>query len=177
MELRAPQDGIIKDLATTTICAVVKPGSVVLTLVPKDEQLYADVQIKNEDVSFVQVGQSAQIKLAAYPFQRYVMLKGKVIHISADATETGKANPAAANNGNNSTSTGTSDNQNTASSIATYKARIRLDQQQLIDAQGHKLSMTPGMQTVVEINQGKRSVLDYLLSPVQKVVGEAGRER
>ncbi|MFZ3001578.1 MAG: HlyD family type I secretion periplasmic adaptor subunit [Undibacterium umbellatum] len=167
MELKAPQDGIIKDLATTTPGAVVQPGSVVLTLVPKDEQLYADVQIKNEDVGFVQVGQEAQIKLAAYPFQRYGMLKGKVIHVSADATEVSKQN------GNQSTDSNGSNN----SSIATYKARVQLNQQTLIDGQGNKLNTTPGMQVVAEINQGKRSVLEYLLSPVKKAVSEAGRER
>jgi len=170
MELKASQDGIIKDLATTTPGAVVQPGSVVLTLVPKDEQLYADVQIKNEDVGFVQVGQEAQIKLAAYPFQRYGMLKGKVIHVSADATETTRQNSNQSSDTNNS-------NGSSNTSIATYKARVQLNQQTLIDGQGNKLNTTPGMQVVAEINQGKRSVLEYLLSPVKKAVSEAGRER
>lgn len=174
MELKAPQDGIIKDLATTTVGAVVQPGSVVMTLVPKDEQLYADVNIKNEDVGFIQIGQQVQIKLATYPFQRYGMLTGKLIHLSADATEANKGN---APNSNTNTSTGTTDNSNSATSVATYKARIQLSQQTLTDAQGNKLLIAPGMQVVAEINQGKRSVLAYLLSPVQKAVSEAGRER
>jgi hemolysin D len=163
-ELRAPQDGVIKDLATTTIGAVVQPGTVVLTLVPQGEPLYADVNIKNEDVGFVQVGQSAQIKLAAYPFQQYGMLTGKVIHVSADATEINK--------GTNTTDPGAQ-----AAGIAMYKARIQLEQQSLIGPSGKKLQTAPGMQIVAEINQGKRTVLEYLLSPVQKVVAEAGRER
>ena len=140
----------------------------VLTLVPRDEQLYADVQIKNEDVGFALVGQSAQIKLAAYPFQRCGMLKGKVIHVSADATEINKQNSSQNNSDANS---------NGNNSIATYKARVQLNQQTLVDAQGNKLNITPGMQVVAEINQGKRSVLEYLLSPVQKALSEAGRER
>jgi hemolysin D len=174
MELKAPQDGIIKDLATTTVGAVVQPGSVVMTLVPKDEQLYADVNIKNEDVGFIQLGQKVQIKLATYPFQRYGMLTGKLIHLSADATEANKGN---APSSNSNVSTGTTDNSNPATSVATYKARIQLSQQTLTDAQGNKLLIAPGMQVVAEINQGKRSVLEYLLSPVQKAVSEAGRER
>lgn len=173
MELRAPQDGIIKDLATTTVGAVVQPGSVVMTLVPKDEQLYADVQIKNEDVGFVQVGQQVQIKLATYPFQRYGMLTGKVIHISADATE---SNRPANSNTNATTNNSSSTANDSTQTPATYKARVRLDQQVLVDAQGNKLSIAPGMQIVAEINQGKRSVLEYLLSPVQKAVSEAARE-
>jgi hemolysin D len=169
MELKAPQDGVIKDLATTTVGAVVQPGTVVLTLVPEGEQLYADVNIKNDDVGFLQVGQSAQVKLAAYPFQKYGMVMGKIIHVSADATEQSNANTRSP--GSESTA------EDSAPTIATYKARIQLDAQTLIDPQGNKLTLTPGMQTVAEINQGRRSVLEYLLSPVQKAVKEAGRER
>lgn len=170
MELRAPQDGVIKDLATTTVGAVVQPGTVIMTLVPKGEQLYVDVNIKNEDSGFVQVGQKAQIKLAAYPFQQYGMMTGKVIHVSADATESNKTNP-------NNTQQGTSVDSSQPSSIATYKARIQLDQQTMTDPQGNKLAITPGMQVVAEVNQGKRTVLEYLLSPVRKAVSEAARER
>lgn len=166
MELRAPQDGVIKDLATTTVGAVVQPGTVVLTLVPQGEQLYADVNIKNDDVGFVQLGQSVQVKLAAYPFQKYGMLTGKVTRISADATETNP--PPTSNNGSNA---------GAPTTLATYKARVKLDQQVLSDPQGRLLQLTPGMQVVAEINQGQRSVLEYLLSPVQKAVQESGRER
>jgi hemolysin D len=171
MELRAPQDGTVKDLATTTVGAVVQPGMVVLTLVPKGEQLFADVAIKNEDVGFVQVGQSAQIKLATYPFQKYGMLTGKVTHISADATESAKPGPSNANN-NASTWDGTA-----MAGLSTYRARVKLDAQTLRDPQGDRLALTSGMQVVAEINQGKRTVLEYLLSPVQKAVQEAARER
>jgi hemolysin D len=171
MELKAPQDGVVKDVATTTIGAVVQPGAVLVTLVPKGEQLYADVNVKNEDVGFVQVGQAVQIKLAAYPFQKYGMLTGKVIHVSADATESSKANTSA------NQSNGNASGEGVPASPAVYKARVQLDAQVLKDTHGNKLVLTPGMQIVAEINQGKRTVLEYLLSPVQKAVSEAGRER
>lgn len=171
MELRAPQDGVIKDLATTTQGAVVQPGTVMMTLVPKGEQLFADVNIKNEDVGFVREGQSVQIKLAAYPFQKYGMLTGKVVHVSADATEAAKANTQA--NGINNMK----GDDEPAQGVLGYKARVQLDEQALQDSHGNKLRLTPGMQVVAEINQGKRTVLEYLLSPVQKAVSEAGRER
>ncbi len=173
MELRAPQDGVIKDLATTTVGAVVQPGTVVLTLIPKGEPLFADVSIKNEDVGFVRVGQSAKLKLATYPFQQYGMLTGTVIHISADANDATGANAAS----NRSANGGVVGDNATAPSGATYKARVRLDSQTLRDPQGNKLPLTAGMQVVAEINQGKRTVLAYLLSPVQKAVSESARER
>ncbi|PHV35992.1 HlyD family type I secretion periplasmic adaptor subunit [Janthinobacterium sp. BJB304] len=172
-ELRAPQDGVIKDLATTTVGAVVQPGTVVLTLVPHGEQLFADVNIKNEDAGFVQIGQRAQVKLAAYPFQKYGMLTGQVIHVSADATETARSNMLNATDANG----GRGDDSTLPANVSTYKARIRLDQQSLRDPQGRLLHIAPGMQIVAEVNQGRRSVLEYLLSPVQKALSEAGRER
>ena len=89
MELHAPQAGVIKDLATTTVGAVVQPGAVVMTLVPQDEALYTDVSVKNEDVGFTHVGQQVRLKLLAYPFQRYGLLAGEVVRLSLDATDNG----------------------------------------------------------------------------------------
>jgi hemolysin D len=167
MELRAPQDGVVKDLATTTVGAVVQAGAVVLTLVPTGEQLFADVAVKNVDVGFVRSGQQVQVKLATYPFQKYGMLQGTVMRISADASDTGKR--------------GSSLNSETdwtpASGLSVYKARVRLAQQTLTDAEGAKLQLAPGMQLTAEIKQGRRTVMEYLLSPVRKTVMEAGRER
>lgn len=165
LTLRAPQDGEIKDLATTTVGAVVQPGTVLMTLVPKDEQLYADVSVKNEDVGFIHVGDTAKIKIATYPFQRYGMLEGKVIHVSVDATEgTTKGNQV--------------DNARAeAGSTATYKARVRLNSQWLKDAIGTTYALGAGMRVVAEIRYGERTVMEYLLSPVQGMVQEAARER
>jgi HlyD family secretion protein len=40
-----------------------------------------------------------------------------------------------------------------------------------------KYRLAPGMQVTAEVNLGSRTVLEYLLSPVQKTVHEAGREK
>jgi hemolysin D len=163
MELHAPQDGVIKGLSTTTQGAVVQPGSILMTLVPRGEQLFADVEIRNEDVGFVQVGQTARVKLAAYPFQKYGMLEGIVIRVSADASDDRRTNGE--------------DTEAEPKTVAPYAARIRIEQQSLTGPRGSELPITPGMQVVAEIHQGKRTVMEYLLSPVQKTVNEAGRER
>ena len=139
-----------------------------LTLVPKDEQLYADVSVKNEDVGFVQVGQHAQVKLAAYPFQKYGMMTGQVLRLSADSSESATKPPGI----------GDRDERNApVAAPLTYKARVKLDRQTLRDPQGRLLGLSSGMQVVAEINQGKRTVMEYLLSPVQRSLQEAGRER
>ena len=169
LELRASQAGKIKDVATHTIGSVVSPGTILLTLVPIDEPLQAEVMINNDDVGFVHEGQSVKLKLAAYPFQKYGMVEGKVTHVSADATENSQQKP---NTGN----PGAGGNDNTNQSTAGYKAIVTLNAQAL-QASGKIFNLAPGMQVAAEINQGKRTIMEYLLSPVQGVFQEAARER
>lgn len=161
MELKAPQAGIVKDLATHTIGTVTQPGSVLLTIVPRDERLRAEVWVPNEDVGFVRPGQSVKVKLAAYPFQKYGMLEGVVEHIGADASETSpRAEPAGAAQG----------------SGLSYKALVTFKEGHLA-FDGVELPLSPGMRVSAEIHLGDRTVMEYVLSPVQKAAHEAGRER
>ncbi len=166
LELRAPQAGIVKDLATHTPGTVVQPGTILMTLVPKDEHLKAEVFVANPDVGFVRETQTAKIKLAAYPFQKYGMLDGRVVHVSADAQDKPE---------NASGPSETTKGDATRKGLI-YRTLVELDAQQLV-ADGRPLSLTPGMQVTAEINLGTRSVMEYLLSPVQKAFREAGRER
>jgi len=171
-ELRAPQAGTVKDLATHTKGTVVSPGTILMTLVPKHDPLQAEVMIKNEDVGFVNVGQSVKLKLSAYMFQKYGLLDGTVLNIGADSNDTGAQNPATNTVANLKGSTSGSSAQ-----PLTYKALIALKSQTLKSPAGEELKLTPGMQVIAEINQGQRTVMEYLLSPVQKVAKEAARER
>ena len=160
LELKAPQAGIVKDLATHTPGTVVAPGTILLTLVPQNEPLVAEVWVDNIDAGFVQAEQKARVKLAAYPFQKYGMLDGVVKQVSADAQEKPEqGNP-------------------TIKSVqqAAYRALINLGSGHL-ESQGRQLRLVPGMLVNAEIHLGTRTVLEYLLSPVQKVAHEAGRER
>jgi HlyD family secretion protein len=165
LELRAPQAGIAKDLATHTAGTVVSPGSILLSLVPDNEPLVAEVMVKNDDVGFIFAHQKVKIKLAAYPFQQYGMLDGEIVHIGADASDGG--DPAQAGKE-------ASKNREVPSMI--YKALVSLGSQQLA-ANGDKYKLVPGMQVIAEINEGQRTVMEYLLSPLQKTVLESGRER
>jgi len=165
MELKASQAGIVKDLATHTAGTVVQPGTVVLTLVPQDETLRAEVWVSNEDVGFVRPGQAVKLKLAAFPFQKYGLMEGRVEHVGADA-----ADPAATPGG------ASNPNDKTRGQPLLYKALVTLKNRALV-ADGEKLDMTAGMQVAAEIHLGTRTVMEYLLSPVQKAWHEAGRER
>src|SRR6202171_1174687 len=79
LELRAPQAGTVKDLATHTPGTVAAPGTILMTLVPRDETLRAEVWISNDDVGFVRPKQEAKLKLAAFTFQKYGMIDGAVV--------------------------------------------------------------------------------------------------
>lgn len=164
LELKAPQAGVVKELATHTVGTVVAPGTVLLSIVPENEPLVAEIGVRNEDVGFVYPGHRVKVKLAAYPFEKYGMLDGVVIHIGPDAAE-----PAAQSVSGQSRSI-----QQAQPSF--YKATVSLETQTLT-SENQKLRLVAGMQVVAEIDQGRRSVMDYLLSPVKKTLDESGRER
>lgn len=165
LELKASQDSVVKDLATHSIGTVVQPGTVLLTLVPKEENLRAEVWVSNEDIGFVRQGQPVKLKFAAFPFQKYGMVEGTVEHVSADSADS--------NTGN-----GTSPNDKAPgkNQPLLYKALITLKAMQL-EMDGSKFMLSAGMQSNAEILLGTRTVAEYLLSPVRKAWHEAGRER
>jgi hemolysin D len=164
LELRAPQAGIVQDLATTTVGAVVQPGAVLLTLVPQDEPLRAEVFIQNEDIGFVNEGQTVRLKLAAYPFTKYGLLEGSVRTLAADASLL-----------NGETGEPPRPQRDAPRPASAFKAIVDLRRQQL-DANGMRLPIIAGMAVQAEIGEGRRTVLEYLLSPVQRIADEAGGE-
>lgn len=164
LDLKASQDGVVKDLATHTVGTVVQPGTVLLTLVPMNETLRAEVWVSNEDIGFVRPGQPVKLKFAAFPFQKYGMVEGIVEYISADA-----ADPSANNSTPPSDGTG-------KPMPYVYKALVTLKSMSL-ETGGERFQLTTGMRTNAEILLGVRTVSEYLLSPVQKAWHESGRER
>ena len=165
MELKATQDSVVKDLATHTAGTVVQPGTVLLTLVPKEETLRAEVWVSNEDIGFVRQGQPVKLKFAAFPFQKYGMVEGTVEHVSADAAD-----------GNTGTGATPNDKAPGKNQPLVYKALITLKAMRL-EMDGEKFPLSAGMQSSAEILLGTRTVAEDLLSPVRKAWHEAGRER
>ncbi len=163
LQLKAPQAGIIKDLATHTAGTVVSPGAILMTLVPVHERLNAEVWIKNEDAGFIHQGQVVKLKLAAYPFQKYGMIDGVVQQVGADATEQNQQRNV-------------SSEEIKTLLPASYKTLIKLSQQQL-QVDDKVLQLNPGMQVSAEIRLADQTVMEYLLSPVRKAFHEAARER
>jgi hemolysin D len=166
LELRAPQAGTVKDLATHTAGTVAAPGTILMTLVPEGDKLVAEVWVSNQDVGFIRAGQEAKLKLAAFQFQKYGLVDGRVMHVNADATEAASAN----------TRSDALTGRDRPMGPLAFRALIELAAQELA-ADGRRYALQPGMQVAGEIHLGTRSVLEYLLSPVQKAFHEAARER
>lgn len=165
LELKAPQDGVVKDLATHTSGTVVSPGTILMTLVPHNDPVKAEVWVTNEDAGFVEANQPVKVKVAAYPFNKYGMLKGKVEYVSADAAELPDVRERDRKDG-----------QEHVMPPSGFRALVSLDTP-FLERDGRKFALNAGMQVSAEVNLGSRTVMEYLLSPVQKTVLEAGRER
>ena len=165
LELKAPQDGTVKDLATRTLGSVVAAGTVLMTIVPAHEPLQAEVWITHQDAGLVEVGQPAKLKFAAYPFQRYGMLSGTVSYVSPDASEL----PQAAN-----VERRRSEMEHMLPPSG-YRALVQFDSGAL-EQGARRYRPSPGMQLTAEVHLGTRTVLEYLLDPLNKMVRESGRE-
>lgn len=150
-ELRAPVAGTVQQLAIHTAGGVVTPAQVLLVVVPDDAAVTAEVTIDNKDVGFVNAGQEAEIKLETFPFTRYGVVHAKVTTLSADAVNDEKRG-------------------------AIFPATLAL-QSTSIDVDGKTIRLAPGMNLTAEIKTGKRRVIEYLMNPVQKHLGESLKER
>jgi HlyD family secretion protein len=114
----------------------------------------------------VRNGQTAKLKLAAFQFQKYGMVEGKVAHVNADATEAPSAN----------TRSDALAGRDRPMGPLAFRTLVELKSQELV-AEGRRHALAAGMQVAGEIHLGTRSVIEYVLSPVRKAWHEAGRER
>ena len=151
MQLRAPVDGTVQQLAIHTIGGVVTPAQALLAVVPSEESLEVEATVLNKDIGFVRPGQRATVKVESFPYTRYGYLEGTVESVSHDAAQDEKMG-------------------------LVFPARVKLSNASLV-IDGVSVMLTPGMSLSVEIKTGKRRVVDYLLSPLRQHGSEALRER
>jgi hemolysin D len=149
--LLAPVDGTVQQLSVHTEGGVVTEAQSLMVIVPTEAELQAEVVLDNKDIGFVHVGQRAEIKLETFNFTRYGTVPATVAQMSADAVLDEKRGPL-------------------------YTATLHLSAGQLI-VDGRPLALGPGMALNAEIKTGRRRVIDYLLSPLQRMADESLRER
>ena len=151
-DIRSPVDGVVNTLDINTIGAYVQPGTVVAGVVPTADTLLVEARISPRDVAFVRRGQPAIVKVTAYDFSIYGGIDGEVANVSADSLL----------------------DQNSGETF--YQVQVATPVSEL-EKDGHKYPIIPGMVTSVEIITGEKTVLDYLLKPINKARSEALTER
>ena len=149
----APMRGVVNNLAVTTIGGVVRPGEEIFQIIPLDDELFVEAQVRPEDIANVRTGQEANIKLSAYDYTIYGTLNATVDFISADTFK----------------------DERRPDIPPHYKVTLRVDLSDLTDRQ-REIEIRPGMQATVELHTGGKTVLQYLTKPLYRG-SEALRER
>lgn len=178
-DLRAPVDGVVQQLAVTTVGGVVQPAQQLMVIVPCSSGdatnasacnagISVEAYVQNKDIGFVSVGQRVAVKLEAFNFTDYGLIEGTVNNISRDAIDQSEAPLGSERD----------ENGRPVQGGLVYAARISLDcgpdaaeRYDLCDR------VQPGMSVQAEIKTGTRRIIQYLLSPISKALDEAGREK
>lgn len=171
-DLRAPIDGIVQQLAVHTIGGVVTPAQMLMMIVPSESQLEIEAMVSNRDIGFVEAGQDAAIKVDTFNFTRYGLLHGKVLGISQDAITRNKPQDRTTDAGAGAETT----SSEPKGQELVYAARISVDQTQM-EIENKRVNLSPGMAVTIEIKNGSRSIISYLLSPLLRYRQESLRER
>ena len=146
----SPKNGIINRLVITTIGGVAEPGGALAEIVPLNEDLIIEVEISPKDIAFIVAGQRALVKLTAFDFSKYGSLAGKVLTVGADSIQKDDGS-------------------------RWYLCEIAIPVNG-ITSLGKTITILPGMVAQVDIVNGERTIMNYLLEPVTKVTEEAFRE-
>jgi len=150
-EIRSPVNGKIKDFKINTVGGVVKPGDPIVEIVPMDEQLLVEAKIKPSDIARLRPNMPAMVKITAYDFTIYGGLKGEVVDISADTIKNEKGE-------------------------SFYRVKVKTFENSL-KRKGEELPIIPGMVATVDIQTGKKTVMEYLMKPFVKTMQNSMNEK
>jgi adhesin transport system membrane fusion protein len=139
---------------------VIQAGQPILEIVPTEDEMLVEAYVKPSEVAFLKVGQKAVVKLTSYDFNKYGGLDGVLEHLSPDTLRDEKqrrpGNPVELEEG-------------------LYRILVRIKDTNRV-RHGRTIIPTPGMTATVEIRTGQKTVLEYLIRPLQNV-SQALRER
>lgn len=149
----SPVRGIVKDIQVTTVGGVLQPGGKLMEIVPLEDQLLIETRINPRDIAYIRPGLPATVKVTAYDSSIYGDLRGEVETVSPDTLQ-----------------------DEVKRDQYYYRVYVRTDKAELTNKAGRKFPIVPGMVANVEIKTGQKSVMDYLIKPLNKVK-ESMRER
>ena len=151
VDIRAPQDGVVHELAVHTVGGVVSQGETIMLIVPRGEVLTVEVKIAPQDIDQVHLGQKAVLRFSAFNQRTTPELDGEVSRVSADISQ----------------------EQKTGSTY--YTARLSVAEEQIARLNGLKL--VPGMPVETFIQTNPRTVVTYLVKPLHDQITRAFREK
>jgi adhesin transport system membrane fusion protein len=150
--VRSPLPGRVNRVLVTTVGGSVAPGAPLVEIVPSEDSLLVETMITPQNIAFVRMGQKARVNITAYDSSIYGSLDGRVVAISPDAVV----------------------NEKTGESF--YLVQVRTTKNALADRKGRALPIGPGMVADVSLLGDKRTILEYILSPISKLKNTAMRE-
>lgn len=145
--ISAPESGMILGMTVHTIGGVVSPATPLLDIVPSVTDLIVEAQVSPIDIDRVHVGKPADIRFSAFNSSTTPVIKGEVVHVSADRLI------------------------NEETGMPYYLARVGLTSEG-IAALG-SLKLQPGMPAEVLINTGERTMLQYLMQPASDAIARS----
>lgn len=152
--LYAPTDGKVNNIKITTIGGVVKPGEVIMELLPTSSDLVVEAKVRPVDIAYVSEGQKASVKLDAYDYSIFGAMTGEVVYISPDTLM----------------------QQTPRGEEPYYRVQIRIGKAQYAK-RAEEIVIRPGMTASVDIKARERTVLSYLTKPITKTLSEGLGER
>jgi hemolysin D len=150
---------------------VVTPAQSLVTIVPDGTPLILEAALSNEDVGYVRVGQTVEIKVDTFPFQKYGTLKGTLVWISPDAEEKG-----ASDSGSQGLNGKPSADPKAGKQAYTYKVHVKPDKPAFV-VDGKPAPLQAGMTVQADIVTDHRRIIEFFLSPVVKYLDEGLKVR
>jgi HlyD family secretion protein len=169
VQLTAPADAVVLELAPRSIGSVVREAETLLTLVPQHSPLQVVAELDPADVARVKPGDPVTLKLEALPFQRHGVLQGTLKVVSQDRVGGAGIQSAGMETGAQSV------RPTSPVPASRYRAVISIDDNQLRDLPPD-FQLLPGMNLSAEIKVGQRRLIDYFLYPILQAGQESFRE-
>ena len=175
MTIATPIDGTVQSSSINTVGQVVTTGVELMRIVPDNSALEIEAYLPNSDIGFVSIGQTAVVKVEAFPFTRYGVVHGRVTAVATDAIPEPDANQLEGDPTKQLQATVPTTNVQRVQNLV-FPVTIKLDNSTM-NVDGHSVTLSAGMAATAEIKTGKRRILEYLFSPIVEVTSQSMQER
>lgn len=175
LQIRSPIDGVVQLSSITAVGQIVTANTELMRIVSLDADLEIEAYLPNKDIGFVEPQQSAVIKVEAYPYTRFGVLKGEVKRVSSDAIPEPDAQNLESTMAQSAQSIIPTGNAQRVQNLV-FPITVAL-QDSVEQINKGPMPVTPGMSVTVEIKTGQRRILEYLFSPLADVASQAMKER